>query len=282
MSNLSQLETIVEKAFEERDTVNASTKGEIREAVEHALDLLDQGKVRVAERESDGTWKVHQWLKKAVLLSFRLNSMGIISGGPDGSNWWDKVPSKFDNWKSEDFQNAGFRAVPNAIVRRSAYIAPNVVLMPSFVNIGAYVGEGTMVDTWATVGSCAQIGKHVHLSGGAGIGGVLEPLQAGPTIIEDNCFIGARSEVVEGCIVREGAVLGMGVFISRSTKIIDRATGEIFYGEVPAYSVVVAGTLPGKPLPNGEMGPSLYCAVIVKRVDEKTRSKTSVNELLRD
>ncbi len=282
MSNLSQLETIVEKAFEERDTVNASTKGEIREAVEHALDLLDQGKVRVAERESDGTWKVHQWLKKAVLLSFRLNSMGIISGGPDGSNWWDKVPSKFDNWKSEDFQNAGFRAVPNAIVRRSAYIAPNVVLMPSFVNIGAYVGEGTMVDTWATVGSCAQIGKHVHLSGGAGIGGVLEPLQAGPTIIEDNCFIGARSEVVEGCIVREGAVLGMGVFISRSTKIIDRATGEIFYGEVPAYSVVVAGTLPGKPLPNGEMGPSLYCAVIVKRVDEKTRSKTSVNDLLRD
>lgn len=282
MSNLSQLETIVEKAFEERDTVNASTKGEIREAVEHALDLLDQGKVRVAERESDGNWKVHQWLKKAVLLSFRLNSMGIISGGPDGSNWWDKVPSKFDNWKSEDFQNAGFRAVPNAIVRRSAYIAPNVVLMPSFVNIGAYVGEGTMVDTWATVGSCAQIGKHVHLSGGAGIGGVLEPLQAGPTIIEDNCFIGARSEVVEGCIVREGAVLGMGVFISRSTKIIDRATGEIFYGEVPAYSVVVAGTLPGKPLPSGEMGPSLYCAVIVKRVDEKTRSKTSVNELLRD
>ena len=282
MSNLSQLETIVEKAFEERDTVNASTKGEIREAVEHALDLLDHGKVRVAERESDGNWKVHQWLKKAVLLSFRLNSMGIISGGPDGSNWWDKVPSKFDNWKSEDFQNAGFRAVPNAIVRRSAYIAPNVVLMPSFVNIGAYVGEGTMVDTWATVGSCAQIGKHVHLSGGAGIGGVLEPLQAGPTIIEDNCFIGARSEVVEGCIVREGAVLGMGVFISRSTKIIDRATGEIFYGEVPAYSVVVAGTLPGKPLPNGEMGPSLYCAVIVKRVDEKTRSKTSVNELLRD
>lgn len=282
MSNLSQLETIVEKAFEERDTVNASTKGEIREAVEHALDLLDQGKVRVAERESDGTWKVHQWLKKAVLLSFRLNSMGIISGGPDGSNWWDKVPSKFDNWKSEDFQNAGFRAVPNAIVRRSAYIAPNVVLMPSFVNIGAYVGEGTMVDTWATVGSCAQIGKHVHLSGGAGIGGVLEPLQAGPTIIEDNCFIGARSEVVEGCIVREGAVLGMGVFISRSTKIIDRATGDIFYGEVPAYSVVVAGTLPGKPLPNGEMGPSLYCAVIVKRVDEKTRSKTSVNDLLRD
>lgn len=282
MSNLSQLETIVEKAFEERDTVNASTKGEIREAVEHALDLLDQGKVRVAERESDGNWKVHQWLKKAVLLSFRLNSMGIISGGPDGSNWWDKVPSKFDNWKSDDFQKAGFRAVPNAIVRRSAYIAPNVVLMPSFVNIGAYVGEGTMVDTWATVGSCAQIGKHVHLSGGAGIGGVLEPLQAGPTIIEDNCFIGARSEVVEGCIVREGAVLGMGVFISRSTKIIDRATGEIFYGEVPAYSVVVAGTLPGKPLPNGEMGPSLYCAVIVKRVDEKTRSKTSVNDLLRD
>ena len=246
------------------------------------LDLLDKGKLRVAERENNGNWKVHQWLKKAVLLSFRLNAMGLISGGPDQSSWWDKVPSKFDGWNADNFENAGFRAVPNAIVRRSAYIAPSVVLMPSFVNIGAYVGEGTMVDTWATVGSCAQVGKHVHLSGGAGIGGVLEPLQAGPTIIEDNCFIGARSEVVEGCIVREGAVLGMGVFIGKSTKIVDRATGEIFYGEVPPYSVVVAGTMPGKPLPNGEAGPNLYCAVIVKRVDEKTRSKTSVNELLRD
>ena len=246
------------------------------------LDLLDKGELRVAERETNGNWKVHQWLKKAVLLSFRLNAMGLISGGPDQSNWWDKVPSKFDGWNADNFEKAGFRAVPNAIVRRSAYIAPSVVLMPSFVNIGAYVGEGTMVDTWATVGSCAQVGKHVHLSGGAGIGGVLEPLQAGPTIIEDNCFIGARSEVVEGCIVREGAVLGMGVFIGKSTKIVDRATGEISYGEVPPYSVVVAGTMPGKPFPNGEPGPNLYCAVIVKRVDERTRSKTSVNELLRD
>ncbi len=282
MTNLSQLESIIEKAFDEREKVNILTKGEIREAVDHVLDLLDKGKLRVAERENNGNWKVHQWLKKAVLLSFRLNAMGLISGGPDQSSWWDKVPSKFDGWNADNFENAGFRAVPNAIVRRSAYIAPSVVLMPSFVNIGAYVGEGTMVDTWATVGSCAQVGKHVHLSGGAGIGGVLEPLQAGPTIIEDNCFIGARSEVVEGCIVREGAVLGMGVFIGKSTKIVDRATGEIFYGEVPPYSVVVAGTMPGKPLPNGEPGPNLYCAVIVKRVDEKTRSKTSVNELLRD
>ncbi|AQT46208.1 MULTISPECIES: 2,3,4,5-tetrahydropyridine-2,6-dicarboxylate N-succinyltransferase [Bartonella] len=282
MTNLSQLESIIEKAFDEREKVNILTKGEIREAVDHVLDLLDKGKLRVAERENNGNWKVHQWLKKAVLLSFRLNAMGLISGGPDQSSWWDKVPSKFDGWNADNFENAGFRAVPNAIVRRSAYIAPSVVLMPSFVNIGAYVGEGTMVDTWATVGSCAQVGKHVHLSGGAGIGGVLEPLQAGPTIIEDNCFIGARSEVVEGCIVREGAVLGMGVFIGKSTKIVDRATGEIFYGEVPPYSVVVAGTMPGKPLPNGEAGPNLYCAVIVKRVDEKTRSKTSVNELLRD
>ena len=282
MTNLSQLESIIEKAFDEREKVNILTKGEIREGVDHVLDLLDKGKLRVAERENNGNWKVHQWLKKAVLLSFRLNAMGLISGGPDQSSWWDKVPSKFDGWNADNFENAGFRAVPNAIVRRSAYIAPSVVLMPSFVNIGAYVGEGTMVDTWATVGSCAQVGKHVHLSGGAGIGGVLEPLQAGPTIIEDNCFIGARSEVVEGCIVREGAVLGMGVFIGKSTKIVDRATGEIFYGEVPPYSVVVAGTMPGKPLPNGEAGPNLYCAVIVKRVDEKTRSKTSVNELLRD
>lgn len=282
MTNLSQLESIIEKAFDEREKVNILTQGEIREGVDHVLDLLDKGELRVAERETNGNWKVHQWLKKAVLLSFRLNAMGLISGGPDQSNWWDKVPSKFDGWNADNFEKAGFRAVPNAIVRRSAYIAPSVVLMPSFVNIGAYVGEGTMVDTWATVGSCAQIGKHVHLSGGAGIGGVLEPLQAGPTIIEDNCFIGARSEVVEGCIVREGAVLGMGVFIGKSTKIVDRATGEISYGEVPPYSVVVAGTMPGKPFPNGEPGPNLYCAVIVKRVDERTRSKTSVNELLRD
>ncbi|WP_295734544.1 2,3,4,5-tetrahydropyridine-2,6-dicarboxylate N-succinyltransferase [uncultured Bartonella sp.] len=282
MTNLSQLESIIEKAFDEREKVNILTKGEIRDAVDHVLDLLGKGELRVAERENDGNWKVHQWLKKAVLLSFRLNAMGLISGGPDQSNWWDKVPSKFDGWNADNFEKAGFRAVPNAIVRRSAYIAPSVVLMPSFVNIGAYVGEGTMVDTWATVGSCAQVGKHVHLSGGAGIGGVLEPLQAGPTIIEDNCFIGARSEVVEGCIVREGAVLGMGVFIGKSTKIVDRATGEITYGEVPPYSVVVAGTMPGKPFPNGEPGPNLYCAVIVKRVDERTRSKTSVNELLRD
>ncbi len=282
MTNLSQLESIIEKAFDEREKVNILTKGEIREGVDHVLDLLDKGELRVAERETNGNWKVHQWLKKAVLLSFRLNAMGLISGGPDQSNWWDKVPSKFDGWNADNFEKAGFRAVPNAIVRRSAYIAPSVVLMPSFVNIGAYVDEGTMVDTWATVGSCAQVGKHVHLSGGAGIGGVLEPLQAGPTIIEDNCFIGARSEVVEGCIVREGAVLGMGVFIGKSTKIVDRATGEISYGEVPPYSVVVAGTMPGKPFPNGEPGPNLYCAVIVKRVDERTRSKTSVNELLRD
>ncbi|MBI0170173.1 MULTISPECIES: 2,3,4,5-tetrahydropyridine-2,6-dicarboxylate N-succinyltransferase [Bartonella] len=282
MTNLSQLESIIEKAFDEREKVNILTKGEIREGVDHVLDLLDKGELRVAERENNGNWKVHQWLKKAVLLSFRLNAMGLISGGPDQSNWWDKVPSKFDGWNADNFEKAGFRAVPNAIVRRSAYIAPSVVLMPSFVNIGAYVDEGTMVDTWATVGSCAQVGKHVHLSGGAGIGGVLEPLQAGPTIIEDNCFIGARSEVVEGCIVREGAVLGMGVFIGKSTKIVDRATGEISYGEVPPYSVVVAGTMPGKPFPNGEPGPNLYCAVIVKRVDERTRSKTSVNELLRD
>lgn len=282
MTNLSQLESIIEKAFDEREKVNILTKGEIREGVDHVLDLLDKGELRVAERENNGNWKVHQWLKKAVLLSFRLNAMGLISGGPDQSNWWDKVPSKFDGWNADNFEKAGFRAVPNAIVRRSAYIAPSVVLMPSFVNIGAYVDEGTMVDTWATVGSCAQVGKHVHLSGGAGIGGVLEPLQAGPTIIEDNCFIGARSEVVEGCIVREGAVLGMGVFIGKSTKIVDRATGEISYGEVPPYSVVVAGTMPGRPFPNGEPGPNLYCAVIVKRVDEKTRSKTSVNELLRD
>lgn len=282
MNNLAELERIIEQAFDARDQVNTTTKGEIREAVETTLSLLDKGQVRVATRQDNGEWHVHQWLKKAVLLSFRLSSMTRISGGPAASAWWDKVPSKFANWSDTDFQNAAFRSVPNAIVRHSAYIAPNVVLMPSFVNLGAYVGEGTMVDTWATVGSCAQIGKHVHLSGGVGIGGVLEPLQAGPTIIEDNCFIGARSEVVEGCIIREGSVLGMGVFIGKSTKIVDRTTGEIFYGEVPAYSVVVAGTLPGKPMSNNQPAPSLYCAVIVKKVDQQTRSKTSINDLLRD
>jgi 2,3,4,5-tetrahydropyridine-2-carboxylate N-succinyltransferase len=282
LTDLTSLETIIETAFDNRDGVNVSTKGEVRDAVDTSLQLLDSGKVRVAEKQADGNWKVNQWLKKAVLLSFRLNDMEIVTGGPGESTWWDKVPSKFENWGENQFRAAGFRAVPNAVVRRSAYVAKNVVLMPSFVNLGAYVDEGTMVDTWATVGSCAQIGKNVHLSGGVGIGGVLEPLQAGPTIIEDNCFIGARSEVVEGCIVREGAVLGMGVFIGKSTKIVDRATGEITYGEVPPYSVVVAGTMPGKPFPNGEPGPSLYCAVIVKRVDEKTRSKTGINELLRD
>lgn len=282
LTDLTSLETIIETAFDNRDGVNVSTKGEVRDAVDTSLQLLDSGKTRVAEKQADGSWKVNQWLKKAVLLSFRLNDMEIVTGGPGESTWWDKVPSKFENWGENQFRAAGFRAVPNAVVRRSAYVAKNVVLMPSFVNLGAYVDEGTMVDTWATVGSCAQIGKNVHLSGGVGIGGVLEPLQAGPTIIEDNCFIGARSEVVEGCIVREGAVLGMGVFIGKSTKIVDRATGEITYGEVPPYSVVVAGTMPGKPFPNGEPGPSLYCAVIVKRVDEKTRSKTGINELLRD
>ncbi|MDL2399105.1 2,3,4,5-tetrahydropyridine-2,6-dicarboxylate N-succinyltransferase [Rhizobium mayense] len=282
-TDLVSLEKTLEAAFENRDNVNTSTRGEVRDAVEMALELLDSGKVRVAERGSDGNWTVNQWLKKAVLLSFRLNDMQVVDGGPGGSAWWDKVPSKFEGWGENRFREAGFRAVPNAVVRRSAYIAPNAILMPSFVNLGAYVGEGTMVDTWATVGSCAQIGKHVHLSGGVGIGGVLEPMQAGPTIIEDNCFIGARSEVVEGCIVREGSVLGMGVFIGKSTKIVDRATGEITYGEVPPYSVVVAGALPsGNTMANGQPAPSLYCAVIVKRVDEKTRSKTGINELLRD
>ncbi|MCO6390209.1 2,3,4,5-tetrahydropyridine-2,6-dicarboxylate N-succinyltransferase [Aliihoeflea aestuarii] len=279
--DLGVLEQTIEAAFEARDGIGTDTKGDVREAVEAALNLLDRGEARVAERQADGSWTVNQWLKKAVLLSFRLNPMEIIKGGPGESVWWDKVPSKFDGWGAMDFERFGFRAVPNAVVRRSAFIAPGAVLMPSFVNLGAYVGEGTMVDTWATVGSCAQIGKNVHLSGGVGIGGVLEPLQAGPTIIEDNCFIGARSEVVEGCIVREGAVLGMGVYIGKSTKIVDRDTGEIHMGEVPAYSVVVSGTLPGKNFPNGDPGPSLYCAVIVKKVDEKTRSKTSINELLR-
>ena len=280
--DLSALERTIDKAFDERDGVSTGTRGEVREAVEAALDLLDKGQARVAERQPDGSWTVNQWLKKAVLLSFRLNPMEIIEGGPGEAVWWDKVASKFDGWTANEFERAGFRAVPNCIVRHSAFIAPGAVLMPSFVNLGAYVGEGTMVDTWATVGSCAQIGRNVHLSGGVGIGGVLEPMQAGPTIIEDNCFIGARSEVVEGCIVREGSVLGMGVFIGKSTKIVDRETGSISYGEVPPYSVVVAGTLPGRPMGNGQPGPGLYCAVIVKKVDEKTRSKTSINELLRD
>ena len=284
MSNadLASLEKTIEKAFEERDTISTATRGATRDAIQSALDLLDRGTARVAERQADGKWHVNQWLKKAVLLSFRLNPMEIIKGGPGQAVWWDKVASKFDGWSAVDFEKAGFRAVPGSIVRRSAYIAPGAVLMPSFVNVGAYVDSGTMIDTWVGVGSCAQIGKNVHLSGGVGIGGVLEPMQAGPTIIEDNCFIGARSEVVEGCIVREGSVLGMGVFIGQSTKIVDRATGEVFYGEVPANSVVVAGSLPGKPLPNGEPGPSLYCAVIVKRVDARTRSKTSINDLLRE
>jgi 2,3,4,5-tetrahydropyridine-2-carboxylate N-succinyltransferase len=275
------LETTIEKAWDERDRVTVATRGAVREAVEAALDLLDGGRARVAERAPDGRWTVNQWLKKAVLLSFRLNDMTPIAGGPGNATWWDKVPSKFDGWGEAEWRKAGFRAVPTCVVRRSAYIAPGVILMPSFVNLGAYVDAGTMVDTWATVGSCAQIGRNVHLSGGVGIGGVLEPMQAGPTIIEDNCFIGARSEVVEGVIVREGAVLGMGVYIGQSTKIVDRETGEVHMGEVPAFSVVVSGTLPAKPLPGGEPGPGLYCAVIVKRVDEKTRAKTSINELLR-
>tara|TARA_B100000780_G_scaffold276586_1_gene245454 strand:- start:862 stop:1722 length:861 start_codon:yes stop_codon:yes gene_type:complete len=277
----ADLETIINKAWDDRDSLNADTAGEQRQAVDTALALLDNGTMRIAEK-IDGGWHVHQWLKKSVLLSFRLNPMTIMPGGPDGAPWYDKVDSKFKGWNAEDFQSAGFRAVPNCTVRKSAYIAKGVVLMPSFVNIGAYVDEGTMVDTWATVGSCAQIGKNVHLSGGVGIGGVLEPLQAGPTIIEDHCFIGARSEVVEGTIIEEGSVLSMGVFIGASTKIIDRETGEIFRGRVPAYSVVVPGTLPGKPLPDGSPGPGLSCAVIVKRVDAQTRSKTSINDLLRD
>jgi 2,3,4,5-tetrahydropyridine-2-carboxylate N-succinyltransferase len=275
------LEKSIEAAWEARDTVTAATRGETREAVDAALAGLDSGTYRVAEK-TEGGWVVNQWLKKAVLLSFRLNDMTAIDGGPGNASWWDKVPSKFTGWTETEFRAAGFRAVPNCVVRRSAYIAPGVVLMPSFVNLGAYVDSGTMVDTWATVGSCAQIGKNVHLSGGAGIGGVLEPLQAGPVIIEDNCFIGARAEVAEGVVVETGAVLSMGVYIGASTKIVDRETGEVFMGRVPAYSVVVPGTLPGKPLADGTPGPGLYCAVIVKRVDEKTRSKVSINDLLRD
>jgi 2,3,4,5-tetrahydropyridine-2-carboxylate N-succinyltransferase len=276
----TQLEPVINAAWEARDQINNDTKGEVRDAVETALNLLDSGEARVAEKQG-GDWHVNQWLKKAVLLSFRLNDMTTISGGPGGAPWWDKVPSKFEGWREADFRQAGFRAVPNCTVRRSAFIAPGVILMPSFVNLGAYVDSGTMVDTWATVGSCAQIGKNCHLSGGVGIGGVLEPLQANPVIIEDNCFIGARSEVVEGVIVGEGSVLSMGVFITSSTKIVDRSTSEVFYGRVPPYSVVVSGSLPG-PVVDGKPTPSLYCAVIIKRVDEKTRSKTSINELLRD
>ena len=283
---MHDLETIIDAAFEDRANVDAGTQGEVREAVETALDLLDSGKLRVAEKIEDASgpdsWKVNQWLKKAVLLSFRLNEMTMIPGGPGGACWWDKVPSKFAGWGPEQHAAAGFRSVPNCVVRRSAYIAPGVVLMPSFVNLGAYVDRGTMVDTWVTVGSCAQIGKNVHLSGGVGIGGVLEPLQANPTIIEDDCFIGARSEIVEGVIVGQGSVIAMGTFISASTKIVDRTTGEVRLGYVPPYSVVVSGNLPGKPLPGGAPGPSLYCAVIVKTVDAQTRSKTAINELLRD
>lgn len=275
------LQATIEKAWEERDAINTATGGEVRAAVIEALNLLDSGARRVAEKIG-GAWQVNQWLKKAVLLSFRLNDMETIPGGPGGAHWWDKVPSKFAGWDESRFRDAGFRAVPGSIVRHSAHIGKGVVLMPSFVNLGAHVGENSMVDTWATVGSCAQIGKNVHLSGGVGIGGVLEPLQAGPVIIEDDCFIGARSEVVEGVIVEQGAVLAMGVFLSSTTKIIDRATGEIFMGRVPSYSVVVPGALPGKPLPDGSPGPSLACAVIVKRVDAQTRSKTAINELLRD
>ncbi|SDE62248.1 2,3,4,5-tetrahydropyridine-2,6-dicarboxylate N-succinyltransferase [Limimaricola pyoseonensis] len=273
---IAQLETAIEAAWEARDTITPQTGGETREAIEDTLNALDRGELRVAEKADGGDWKVNQWAKKAVLLGFRIKDMEMQPGGPQGGGWWDKVDSKFAGWGENRWRDAGFRAVPNAVVRKSAYIAPGVVLMPSFVNLGAYVDSGTMVDTWATVGSCAQIGKNVHLSGGVGIGGVLEPLQADPTIIEDNCFIGARSEVVEGCIVREGSVLGMGVYIGKSTKIFDRETGEVSYGEIPPYSVVVSGSLPSKG------GVNLYCAVIVKKVDEKTRAKTGINELLRD
>jgi len=275
------LKTCIDSAYEHAVEITPETKGVVRDAVEEVLDLLDKGELRVAEKR-DGSWIVHQWLKKAILLSFRLNEPHKIDGGPGDGAWWDKVPSKFAKWKAKDFKEAGFRAVPGAVVRHSAYVAPGVVLMPSFVNLGARVESGTMIDTWATVGSCAQIGRNVHLSGGAGIGGVLEPIQANPVIIEDNCFIGARAEVAEGVIVCEGSVLSMGVYLGQSTKIIDRATGFVHQGRVPPFSVVVSGTMPGKPLPDGTPGPSLYCAVIVKTVDERTRAKTSINELLRD
>ena len=278
---MSDIENTIDAAWERRDEIGFHTEGPVRNAVGAALDALDSGSARVAEKVGD-EWVVNQWLKKAVLLSFLLNDMEPISCGPGGAPWWDKVPSKFAGWDEARFRAAGFRAVPSAIVRHSAYIAPTVVLMPSFVNLGAYVDSGTMIDTWATVGSCAQIGKNCHISGGAGIGGVLEPLQAEPVIIEDNCFVGARSEVVEGVVVEEGAVLGMGVFIGASTKIVDRESGEIVTGRVPAYSVVVAGSLPSPAFDSGRPRPNIYCAVIIKRVDERTRSKTSINELLRD
>lgn len=277
----SDLETVINQAWDDRDSVNTDTQGSVRAAVNEALDGLDSGLFRVAEKR-EGGWHVNEWLKKAVLLYFRLNPMEVMSGSAEGGNWWDKVPSKFKDWSDAEFTKAGFRAVPNCVVRYSAFIDKGAVLMPSFVNLGAHVGEGTMVDTWATIGSCAQIGKNCHISGGAGIGGVLEPLQAAPVIIEDNVFVGARSEVAEGVIVEEGAVLSMGVFIGASTKIVDRETGEVFRGRVPSYAVVVPGSMPGKSLPDGTPGPSLYCAVIVKRVDEQTRSKTGINELLRD
>jgi 2,3,4,5-tetrahydropyridine-2-carboxylate N-succinyltransferase len=281
MTDQAALQSTIDAAFDDRAKIGPQTGDPVRSAVETALALLDRGEARVAEKGPNG-WTVNQWLKKAVLLSFRLNPMTVIKGGPDEAVWWDKVSSKFDGWGAAEFEKAGFRAVPNCVVRRSAYVAPGVVLMPSFVNLGAYIDEGTMIDTWATVGSCAQIGKNCHISGGAGIGGVLEPLQAGPVVIEDNCFVGARAEVAEGVIVGEGAVLSMGVYIGASTKIVDRATGEVVTGRVPPYSVVVPGTLPGKPIASGEPGPGLYCVVIVKRVDAKTRAKTSINELLRD
>ena len=280
------LQALIEKAFDDRAAISAKTTGEVRDGVARALNLLDCGELRVAEKipgaSGVNSWKVHQWLKKAVLLSFRLNDNALIDGGPDSATWWDKIPAKFNGWKAEDFGKAGFRAVPGCIVRHSAYVAPGAVLMPCFLNLGAYVDANSMVDTWVTVGSCAQIGKNVHLSGGVGIGGVLEPLQASPTIIEDNCFIGARSEVVEGVIVGEGSVVSMGVFISASTKIIDRATGKTHVGYIPPFSVVVSGSMPGKSLPDGSPGPSLYCAVIVKTVDAQTRAKTAINDLLRD
>ena len=282
--NFENIKSVIERVFDNNEDVNPNTSGEVRDSIELALKYLDSGELRVAEPIGNSQWKVNQWLKKAVLLSFKINDMDVISGGPKSlnnnpSNWWDKIPSKFSGWDKNEFKAAGFRAVPGSIVRHSAFIAPSVVLMPSFVNIGAYVDSGSMIDTWATVGSCAQIGKNVHISGGAGIGGVLEPIQAGPVIIEDHCFIGARSEVAEGVVVETGAVLSMGVFVGASTKVIDRNTGEIFVGRVPAYSVVVPGSIKNKKNPDG---PSLYCAVIVKKVDEKTRSKTSINDLLRD
>ena len=282
----AKLQALIEHAYEDRAAIGPQTTGDVRDAVERALTLLDSGKARVAEKipgaMGPGSWKVNQWLKKAALLSFRLADNAIVRGGPGGATWWDKVPSKFAGWDESAFRAGGFRAVPGCIVRRSAYVAPDAVLMPCFLNLGAHVDSKTMVDTWVTVGSCAQIGKNVHLSGGVGIGGVLEPLQANPTIVEDDCFIGARSEIVEGVIVGEGSVVSMGVFIGASTKIVDRATGKVHVGYIPPYSVVVSGSLPGRPLPDGAPGPSLYCAVIVKTVDARTRSKTGINELLRD